>query len=143
MTDIETNKDIAREYFERFSRGDIAGALDLVDDDVRWWLAGKPDRLPVAGWHTKATFARLIGRTLEGVRDGVALTVTSAIGEGDRVALEVVSHAELLDGRAYDNEFHILMELSDGKIRYVREYHDTQHVHEVWLRDRPPRGATA
>ena len=52
---------------------------------------------------------------------------------GSKVALEVESRGELTNGRIYDQRYHFLIELRDGKICAVREYLDTQHAHSVWF----------
>jgi hypothetical protein len=105
-----------------------------MSNDATWWLAGKPEHFPVAGQHTKEEVAQLLHRMLARLKDGLAMTVKSVIAEGDLVALEVESLGELTNGRRYNNEYHTLMRVSDGKISQVREYSDTQHAHAVWLR---------
>jgi ketosteroid isomerase-like protein len=50
------------------------------------------------------------------------------------VALEVVSHGVLKNGRVYDNEYHLLMRLRGDKIVAVREYYDSFHVWDTWYR---------
>jgi uncharacterized protein len=131
---IEENKRVARSLFERFDANDLAGALDLLADDVTWWMAGKPDHIPIAGTHDKQRFAAVIGRMMSQLENGLRMTVTSAIAEGDEVALQVVSHGVLGNGRVYENEYHFAMTVRDGKIHAVREYLDTQHVVETWFR---------
>jgi ketosteroid isomerase-like protein len=46
---VEDNKQIALTFFERLSNGDLEAALDLIDEDVTWWLAGKPDQFEITG----------------------------------------------------------------------------------------------
>ncbi len=49
------------------------------------------------------------------------------------MAVGVESWGELGNGRVYNNEYHFLMTIRDGKIREVREYLDTQHVFATWF----------
>ena len=130
---IEQNKKLAADFFARFSANDIAGALDLMTDDATWWIAGKPDQLPVAGDHSKERIARLFYNMAGQLKNGLNLTVKSSIAEGDKVALEVESHGELQNGRVYNQEYHLLITIRDGKIGAVREYLDTQHVFATWF----------
>jgi ketosteroid isomerase-like protein len=130
---IETNKALASELFARFSANDIPGALDALSDDVTWWIAGKPESLPAAGPHDKEYMARLFRRMFGQLKDGLKMTVKSLIAEGDRVAVEVESWGELQNGRVYNNEYHLLLTIRDGKIREVKEYLDTQHVFATWF----------
>jgi ketosteroid isomerase-like protein len=87
----------------------------------------------VVGTHDKAQIERVFRGMLGQLKDGLRMTVTSAIAEGDRVALEVVSRGELRNGRVYEQEYHMLMTIRDGKISAVREYLDTQHVLATWF----------
>src|SRR5262245_18000866 len=128
----EENKALARRFFERFDANDIPGALDTLADDATWWIAGKPKDLQAAGVHDKEQIARVFARMTGRLRGGLRMSVKSAIAEGDRVALEVVSHGELENGRVYENEYHTLVTVHGGKIREVREYMDTQHVFLTW-----------
>jgi ketosteroid isomerase-like protein len=130
---IEHNKKLASEFFARFSASDIAGALDLMADDATWWISGKPELLSAAGVHSKEQIARIFHGMVGRLKDGLKMRVKSLIAEGDRVALEVESHGELQNGRVYENEYHTLMTIRDGKIREVREYLDTQHVFATWF----------
>ena len=130
---IESNKKVATEFLNRFNAGDLAGALDAMTDDATWWIAGKPDQLPAAGLHSKEQIAKLeqtMGRRL---KNGLKMTVKSLIAEGDKVAVEVESYGELKNGRIYNQEYHMLMTIRDGKISAVREYLDTQHVFATWF----------
>ena len=129
----EQNKTIARRFFERFTASDIDGALALMSDDCTWLIPGKPERMRSAGLYPKERIARLFHRMLEGLEHGLKMTVTGAIAEGDRVAVEVESEGDLRNGRRYRQQYHFAMQLRDGKICAVREYLDTQHAYDVWL----------
>ena len=130
---IERNKELASEFLARFSANDIAGALDAMTDDATWWIAGKPDQLPAAGLHSKEQLAKL-EQTMGGqLKNGLKMTVKGLIAEGDKVAVEVESYGELQNGRIYNQEYHMLMTIRDGKISAVREYLDTQHVFATWF----------
>ena len=131
----ERNKATAQRFFELFSASDIDGVLSLMTDDATWRIPGKKELTPTAGVYSKERIGRLFRRMLEGLTAGLSMTVLSSIAEGDRVALEVVSSGDLKNGRLYRQEYHFLMEFRDGRISAVREYLDTQHAHEVWIRD--------
>jgi uncharacterized protein len=132
-----TAEDTARQFFARFSAGDIDGALDLMSDDATWWVLGKPDLLPVAGLYSKTAVGDLFLRMMTRLKSGLDMTVKTVVAEGDLVALEVESHGELTNGRRYNNEYFTLMQINDGKIRRVREYGDTQHAYAVWFQAEP------
>lgn len=129
------NTATAARFFELFSASDIDGVLALMTDDATWRIPGKKELTPTAGLYSKERIGRLFHRMLDNLTSGLRMTVLSSIEQGDRVALEVISSGDLKNGRLYRQEYHFLMEFRDGKICAVREYLDTQHAHDVWIRD--------
>lgn len=130
---IEANKAIVSDFFRRISAADVSGALDLLAEDATWQLPGKPGSTPVVGVRSKAQMARLFQNMMQGLKHGMQMTVQSLTAEGDRVSVEAESRGELQNGRVYNNQYHFLMTLADGKIRVVHEYYDTQHAIETWF----------
>lgn len=129
---IQANKAIAARFCDLLSAGDFQGALDLMTDDVNYWILGRKDVLPSSGPHTKAEMQRIFKIMYERMPQGMKFTAKSIIAEGDEVALEAESYGELQNGRVYNNQYHIRMRIRDGKIAEGREYLDTQHVQAVW-----------
>jgi ketosteroid isomerase-like protein len=130
---VEENKRIATEFAARFSANDMIGALDMIADDATWWIAGKPDHVPGAGIFTKQQVAGLFRRMAEQFPRGLQMKIKGMISEGEKVAVELESYGELPDGRVYNNEYHMLLTIRDGKISEMREYHDTQHKVATWF----------
>jgi len=129
----EANKQLARAFFDCFTANDVAGALATMAEDATWWIAGKPSQLPSAGPHSKAQMARMFQAMSAELKDGLKFTVKSVIAEGEQVAIELESYGELRNGRVYNNEYHTVMIMRGGKIKEVREYLDTLHVHATWF----------
>jgi len=128
------NKEIAADLFARLSRGDVPGALSLMTDDAVWRIAGKKELSPAAGDYEKERLGRLFTRMLSQLESGLRMTVLRSIAEGDSVAVEVESSGDLKNGRLYRQQYHFAIDFRDGKIAAVREYLDTQHAFEVWMR---------
>lgn len=133
--DTDRNRATAERFFQLFSASDIDGVLALMTDDATWRIPGRKELTPTAGVYTKERIGRLFRRMIDNLSTGLHMTVLSSIAEGNRVALEVVSSGDLKNGRLYRQEYLFLMEFRDDKISAVREYLDTQHAHEVWIRD--------
>ena len=129
----EQNKKAAIELFARFTASDIDGVLAAMTDDATWLIPGKPDLTPVTGLYSKEKIEGLFRTMLGRLKNGIKITVKSAIAEGAKVALECESHGELKNGNIYDQRYHFLIEFRGGKICAVREYLDTQHAHSVWF----------
>jgi len=133
-TTTQENKRIAAELFARFSASDIAGVMGLMTPDATWRVPGKPELSRVAGIYDKDRVQRLFQRMLAQLKDGLKMTVIGSIAEGDQVAVEVESTGDLHNGREYRQQYHFLITFREGKISSVREYLDTHHAHDVWMR---------
>lgn len=55
MSEADNTK-VALAFFENLSAGRIDAALDLIADDVVWWLAGKPEQFALAGTKNKKQY---------------------------------------------------------------------------------------
>jgi ketosteroid isomerase-like protein len=124
---IEDNKALARRYLECISRGDVDSAFALVTDDLEHYLPGKS---PISGKFDKASVMAAVKALMAASTDGMRIWPIAMIGEGDRVAVQAQSRAQLRDGSLYENEYHLLFECRDGKIIKMYEYLDTQHAME-------------
>ncbi len=130
----EQNKVRAAELFARFTASDIDGVLALMTDDVTWRIPGKPELTPAAGVYDKERLRRLFKRMLAQLNDGLRMTVLGSLAEDDRLAVEVESSGDLRNGRQYRQQYLFLITFRDGKIASVREYLDTHHAFDVWMR---------
>jgi ketosteroid isomerase-like protein len=139
---MDEGKRIATELFARFSASDIDGVLALMTDDVTWRIPGKTELNSAAGTYAKERLERLFRRMFSQLEDGLKMTVLGVIAEGNQVAVEVESSGDLRNGRRYRQQYHFAITLRDGKIAAVREYLDTQHAFDVWLRPEPAPLAT-
>jgi ketosteroid isomerase-like protein len=119
----EENKRIALELLEVMS-DDFNKARAYLAEDFVWWVPGVGD--------IAKKLERVVASVKSGVVEPIQLKVTGVTAEGDRVAVEAESYAPLKNGKIYNNQYHFLMLLADGKVRVVREYNDTKHVAEVW-----------
>ena|SRR5713101_1861939 len=128
----EANKQLVLSFFENFSGGRAEAFLAQMADTATWWVAGKPDSLPLASTKTMARFAEMIKGIEAMFPEGLRLIPKALTAEGDRVAVEAESYGETVDGKAYNNLYHFL-EVCDGKIHAVKEYTDCLHAKEVVL----------
>ena len=122
---IEDNKQTVREYLAHFKNAAVTDLLDAMSEDATWWILGKPHLFPGAGSKSKADMERIWGSLFGRMKDGLEMTVIGIVAEGDKVAAEIRSHADLTDGRVYENQYHMLFTLRQGKIVEVKEYADT------------------
>ncbi|RYF36936.1 MAG: nuclear transport factor 2 family protein [Comamonadaceae bacterium] len=129
---IEDNRRVALAFFERYDAGDMPGVLDLMAADITYWLAGKPGSNATSGARSKAEMADIFRRMEAALNGRLRMAVKGTVAEGDRVAVEAASRGELRNGRVYEQEYHVLFTVRDGKIAAAREYMDTAHVNAIW-----------
>lgn len=128
MPESDNNKAVVTRFFDALSRNAIDEAFALVSDSVSWWV---PGTLPFSGTKTKAQYLQVVGAIQRGFPAGLALKVSSHLAEGDRVAAEVESLGHHVNGKTYNNKYHFLIRLENGRFVEVKEYMDTQHLHDL------------
>jgi ketosteroid isomerase-like protein len=129
-TETEANRQTVLQFLEVFSTGDIEGILDMMDDTATWWVAGT---IPLSGTKSKAAFGEMLSMIAENCKGPITLTPQGVTAEGERVAVETESYAELKNGRIYNNHYHFLFIARDGKIFAVKEYLDTMHTNDIFF----------
>lgn len=129
---IEENKRLVQKFCGYFAHSDIASVLDMMTDDATWWINGKPHLFPNSGLKTKAEMAQLWPGLYSALEGGLEMNVIAMIAEGDLVAAEIRSHGVAKSGKVYENEYHFLFRLRDGKVAEVKEYGDMMHAVEVF-----------
>ena len=102
--------------------------MGALADSATWWVAGS---FPLSGTKTKAQFGELMGGLGAKIDGGLRLTPLGITAEGDRVAVEAESYGKMKNGKTYQNQYHFLFQVRDGKIQAVKEYLDTIHGNDV------------
>jgi len=128
----EANKDLVAEFMEVFSAGDVDKILSYLSDSATWWVGGTIEG--ISGTKDKAAFGEMLA-SLSGLATtgAIRLTPHAWTAEGDRVAVERESYCELRNGRIYNNAYHFLFTVRDGRVESVKEYLDTEHTRAVFL----------
>jgi len=127
----EANKQVVKKLFAELAAGNLDGFFACLTSDATWRVMGKPDKFALAGKRNMAEMRTLLAGVAEAVKTPLTVTPTGFTCEGDRVAVEATSHADLKNGRAYRNDYHFVFEFRDGKIATVREHMDTMHAKEI------------
>jgi len=125
------NKKVVLGFVEALASGNLDALKAALADDVTWWIPGS---LPVSGTHRgkKAIFEDFLGKaaTLFEPRS-LSIQVRNTIAEGDCVAVEWVARGKSAKGKPYENYYHLMFEVKNGKIQAIREYVDTLYAKEV------------
>jgi ketosteroid isomerase-like protein len=138
---IETNKRLVATFNNHFENSEIDAALSMMADEGLWWVLGKAALFPVTGTKTKKELGNILHDVHASLRGGMRMDVTGMVAEGDQVAAELHAHAVTRTGRIYDNRYHMLYTLREGKITEGREYTDLMNIRDVFDLPTPaPRG---
>ncbi len=125
------NKNVVLGFVEALASGNLDGVKAALADDATWWLPGS---LPVSGTHRgkQAIFDDFFGKAVPLFEPrSLSIQVRNTIAEGDCVAVEWVARGKSAKGKPYENYYHVMFEVKDGKIQAVREYVDTLYAKEV------------
>lgn len=130
---MHTHKQIVTEFFARFVKSDIDGLLSMLDEQVVWKMMGQQGGLPVSSEMNKEGIAGLMQSVREIVAGPLNMFPKGWTIDSDRIAVEVESVAVLNNGRQYNNLYHYLIVMKNGKITTIKEYADTDQVRRVFL----------
>ena len=129
----QENKAVVAAFWQAFSNSEFEKALSYLDDnDFSWWIAGDPSQFCLAGTRNKAQFSELLYGVAGNTEDGIKMTPSAWTADGERVAMEAESYAVMTtNGKVYNNFYHFLHVVKNGKIVKVKEFLDTIHGAEV------------
>jgi uncharacterized protein len=121
----EKNKQLALLWYKSLFCGDVATCNSLLHAECRFFIAGD---MAFCGWSSKETFMQMNVLPLSGP---FKMEFGHVIAQGDFVFLEAESHADLKDGKRYNNNYGFLLRFRDGKMIEHKEYTDTLHFYRV------------
>ena len=125
----KNNKEIATEFFNSLSSG-TEDYLDFYTDGSTIWTAGDN---AIGGTRTKKEIVEFAQGILAAFPDGITFNITGMTAEDDRVAVEVSGESIHASGQPYNNTYHFLLVIRDGKIIQLKEYMDTQLAAKILL----------
>jgi ketosteroid isomerase-like protein len=132
MTTPEQNVELANNFAKVFSTGDVEQILGTLHPEGTYWVSGGIDGM--SGSYDREGLGALLGGVTSVYENGaLEITPISAIAQGDKVAVEATSYAKLKNGKVYQNQYHFLFEIRDGKIFSVKEYMDTKHAYDTFF----------
>ena len=129
ISETEKNKEIAIKFFEALSFG-AETYLDFYNDDSIIWTAGDN---AIGGTRTKKEIIDFAQGILAAFPNGIIFNITSITAENERVAVEVQGEAIHASGEPYNNQYHFLLRIKNGKIVELKEYMDTHLAAKILL----------
>ncbi|MFN2377020.1 MAG: nuclear transport factor 2 family protein [Candidatus Binatia bacterium] len=126
---VAENKNLVRLYFDAVNRGDIDTITSLLHEDASFWVPPSlPDGVEFRG---KAMVLRLFTESvgLYDVEAGLTVTIHCLTAEEDRVAAELTIRGKAAaDGGDYENWYHFLFRVKEGRILTIREHLDSLYA---------------
>lgn len=116
----KTPEQVAREYIDYWNAGDFESLIGLFAEDMVWAIKGKSPQSGEFSRDQIASVLRLLPK-LDPV-EPFLLHVENITANDERAAVEFTSTLKLRDGRDYQNEYHFLIFVKDGKIVEGHEY---------------------
>ncbi len=124
------NKRIVEEYFAKLAAG-APDVPELFTDDVTWWV---PQSSPFGGtYEGREAVLGLMGKgtDLYDLSQPMQTEIEQMVAEGDTVCVQLVLRARTAAGADYENQYHFVFRLRDGRICAVKEYVDTLYVQRM------------
>lgn len=130
--DTAANKNVVRRYFAAVNAGDLDTITALLDDDVTFWVPPSlPDGIEFRG---KAMVLKLFTESvaLYDASAGLSVTIHSLTADEDRVAAELqIRGKAAASGADYENWYHFLFRVKDGRITSIREHLDSLYAYRT------------
>ena len=120
---IDTNKKIALSFLHALCSGDVATLKTLTADDI---VAILPGTSNIAGTRGYAEVIGVCAMFPQISKAGLKPRVLNVTAEDDRVAIEWEGECTLTNGQPYNNVYHMLFFIRDGKVARMKEYLDTK-----------------
>ncbi len=123
---------VASSFLMAFGANDFAGARAYMHRDMTWSVMSRG--VPGAGEHKgpDAIFEVITPIREKFGPNSPVITPRCVVSNDRTVVLEFHGGGNLLDGRAYDNNYVMIIEVEAGKIIALREYMDSFYVHNLF-----------
>jgi ketosteroid isomerase-like protein len=121
----QQNFALVQEFYAALKRGDATDLLNTLADNVRWFVPGPKDIIPLAGQREGVgQVAQTLARLLE-MQDAEQFDVREFVAQGDKViALGHYRFRIKSNGEFYESDWAHAFGIRDGKISSFQEYVD-------------------
>ena len=129
---MNSPRDVVIGFFEDISGGREEQAFARLATDATFEVVAPP---PIGGVHYVQGLADIMRNHLYAMFSGpLRIDIVATTVEGERVAIEVRTHAPLIDGTTYQNRYHFLVLVRGGRIVLMREYQNSAYLVETVAR---------
>lgn len=126
---------VALKFRETMATQGLEARLALTTNDFTWTVWGKPDGpFKLAGTYTRDQVAELMRHVRASLIDGPHISVLGHREDASHTDLEIEVRGTSVNGTEYHNKGVHVFDIVDGQVAAVREYIDTSHAAEVFVR---------
>ena len=100
---VEEQKEVVRQFFQRFSAGDIPGVISLFRDDASYWFASTRETL---GMGQLAGGLKWVQSRLEGP---IRYEIGTMVAEPNKIAVQVEGFGKTVEGVTYNKSLSRLL----------------------------------
>jgi ketosteroid isomerase-like protein len=120
------NKDVVRAFFDALSESDFDAAFALTAPDGVIHLPQPRQTMLLSQW--RVVYEALMASQFP---DGCRYQIHELIAEDDRVCARTDSLAPMRGGGVYNNRYHWIVGLADGRITEIYESLDTLYARDT------------
>jgi ketosteroid isomerase-like protein len=125
---IEDNKALVRRFFEVYTQDGVADAMAFLTEDAVWSF---PAKSRMRARFTKPAALENFTHIMNLFDGKMSYVIHSMTAEEDRVSVEFEGIGKLKNGKDYNNLYHFMIVVRDGRISVIKEYFDTLYVIET------------
>jgi len=125
---MSNNKQVAGDFLAALGRGDVETMKSLLTPQSVAICTGTGLLSGTRDYAAICETASGLGRI---TRAGIRFTIVSMTAEEDRVSCEARGESVLVNGVPYNNEYHFLFTVRDGKVVRMVEYMDSKLTEQV------------
>ena len=122
---MSDNKALVKAFLEALGAGDAERLKTLITKDISAIATGTSVLSTTRHYDDVLGAAQMLKSA---TKQGIEFRVLNLTAEADRVAAEVEGYSTLVNGVPYNNQYHMLFFIRDGKICRMKEYCDTKLV---------------
>lgn len=122
--ELQENKELIQEFIVAMQNSNVEKLKTMITNDFSWWIIGKPEYLVTAGEHDTNYFLGFF-KGGELFPEGPEFKIVSIMAEDNKVATEATFKAKTAMGTFYENTYHFLFVIENGKVKRMKEYMDT------------------
>lgn len=121
------NKKLIETMFAELSRGNGAGYLERLADDVKFTIMGTTKYSGMFNGKGEVV-QKLLTPLMSQLEGALALTVDRMVAEGDTVVVQARGRSTTKTGKPYNNSYCQVFRVEGGKVKSITEYLDTELV---------------